>query len=313
MQPCLPVPASAASYLVADPRIQAVVNQVDPGNVLAKVQNLSAITSRRANTAGATQAQGLVEGWLQGFGLTTSLQNFNSSYSRNVIAEIPGVLHPERLVVLGAHYDSINGSGSGLPAPGADDNASGTGGVIEAARVLSAAGPFENTIRFVLFSAEEFGMVGSGYAAQQSQAAGEQIVAMINMDMVAYKASNDVRDVDFATNNTSSALTTQCRQIGALYVTGWASTTGTLTAGTSDHQSYFSRGFPAAFPFEDLSQYSPTSTRLRTPTRRARTTPSWRASWSRASWRPPPPSRCRAARSLRTTASPRPTRPAPGR
>lgn len=257
MRPCPRPPAGAASSLVVDPRIQALVNQVSSTNVLGTVQSLSAITSRRATTTGATTAQNMLQAWLQGFGLTTTLQNFGAQYSRNVIAEIPGTTNPGLIVVLGAHYDSISGAGSTAPAPGADDNASGTGGIIEVARILSAGGPYENTIRFALFSAEEFGLVGSGYAAQQSLAQGEQIVAMLNLDMISYKASSDARDVDFATNNTSSALVSQCQQIGATYVPGWASVTGVLTAGTSDHQSYFSRGYPAAFLFEDLTQFSP--------------------------------------------------------
>ncbi len=257
MRPCPPAPQPMSSLLVADPRIQQLVDGVDENRVLATVQSLSAISSRRANLAGATTAQNLIVGWLQSLGLSPTLQTFGGSYSKNVIAEIPGQVHPERIVVLGAHYDSINGSGSSQPAPGADDNASGSGGVLEAAHQLVAGGPYENTIRFVFFSAEEFGLVGSGYAATQSQNQGEQIVAMINLDMLAYKAASDTRDVDFATNNTNAALTTQCRSIGQLYVPNWASSTGVLTAGTSDHQSYFSHGFPAVFPFEDMTQYSP--------------------------------------------------------
>lgn len=257
MRPCPQLPQSMASLLVGDPRIQALVDGVDENRVLATVQSLSAISSRRANLTGATTAQNLIVGWLQALGLAPTLQTFNSSYSKNVIAELPGLVHPERIVVIGAHYDSINGSGSSQPAPGADDNASGSGGVLEIAHQLVSGGPYENTLRFVFFSAEEFGLVGSSYAATQSQNQGEQIVAMINLDMLAYKASGDVRDVDFATNYTSAALTTQCRSIGQLYVPNWASTSGVLSAGTSDHQSYFSHGFPAVFPFEDLSQYSP--------------------------------------------------------
>ncbi|MBK7877076.1 MAG: M28 family peptidase [Planctomycetes bacterium] len=257
MRPCPQPSTGTASLLVGDPRIQALVDQVSSTNVLGTVQSLSAISSRRATTTGATTAQNLIQGWLQGYGLTTTLQTFGAQYSRNVIAEIPGAAHPERIVVLGAHYDSTNPAGASAPAPGADDNASGTGGVLEAARVLAAGGPYENTLRFVLFSAEEFGLVGSSYAAQQSQAQGEQIVAMLNLDMISYKASSDARDVDFATNNTSAALTAQCRQLGATYVPGWASVTGVLTAGTSDHQAYFAQGYPAVFLFEDLTQYSP--------------------------------------------------------
>ena len=257
MRPCPTNPQPMSSTLVGDPHIQSLVDGVDENRVLATVQSLSAITTRRATQPGATTAQNLIVGWLQALGLTPTLQTFSGSYSKNVIAELPGLVHPERIVVIGAHYDSINGAGSSAPAPGADDNASGSGGVLEVAHQLVPGGPYENTLRFVFFSAEEFGLVGSGYAATQSQNQGEEIVAMINLDMLSYKASGDARDVDFATNNTSASLTAQCRTLGQLYVPNWASTTGVLTAGTSDHQSYFSHGYPAVFPFEDMTQYSP--------------------------------------------------------
>ncbi|MCP4810745.1 MAG: M20/M25/M40 family metallo-hydrolase, partial [Proteobacteria bacterium] len=239
-----------------DPRIQTLVDQVDKSNLSGKVNALSSQFTRRADSAGAVTAQGNIQGWLNGFGLSTSTQQFNGSYSHNVIAEIPGSVTPEKIIVLGAHYDSVNwADGSSATAPGADDNASGTSGVIEAARVLAQGGPYENTLRFVLFSGEELGLLGSDYNAAQSQAAGEQIVAMLNMDMIAYRAPGDTRDVDFATNNTSSSLTGFCDATSAIYVPNWASTSGVLTAGSSDHASYNSKGFPAAFFFEDLTQY----------------------------------------------------------
>lgn len=240
-----------------DARVQAIVDAVDVTRVEATVQSLSAIFSRRANTSGAITARDQIVAELQSLGFSPTLQPIGSGFSENVIAEVPGTADPGRIVVIGAHYDSINGAGAGLAAPGADDNASGTAGVLEAARVFSTAGPFKYTLRFITFSGEEFGLVGSGVAASQSAAAGEDVIAMLNMDMNAYRAPGDVRDVDFATNNTSASLTNFCDQVGALYVPGWASTSGVLTAGSSDHASYNAQGFPAAFFFEDLSQFYP--------------------------------------------------------
>lgn len=240
----------------ADPRVQTLVDAVQKANITATVTSLSSNFTRRADSAGAVTAQNDIQGWLNAFGLSTSTQLFNSSYSRNVIAEIPGTTHPEKIVVIGGHYDSVNwADGSTAIAPGADDNASGSAGVIEAARVLAQGGPYENTLRFVLFSGEELGLLGSGFNASQSKAAGEDIIAMLNMDMIAYRETGDARDVDFATNNSSASLNAYCDAIGALYVSNWASTSGVLTAGSSDHASYNSQGYPAAFFFEDLSQY----------------------------------------------------------
>lgn len=240
----------------ADPRIQALVDSVQKANITAKVAALSSNFTRRADSSGAVTAQNDIQGWLNGFGLSTTTQQFGSSYSKNVIAEIPGATHPEKIVVIGGHYDSVNwADGSSATAPGADDNASGSAGVIEAARVLAAGGPYENTLRFVLFSGEELGLLGSDFNASQSKTAGEDIIAMLNMDMIAYREPGDARDVDFATNNASASLNSFCDAIGALYVPNWASTSGVLTAGSSDHASYNSQGYPAAFFFEDLTQY----------------------------------------------------------
>jgi hypothetical protein len=241
---------------VTDPGIQAAVNAVSASNLEQHVVDLSSIFTRCASSSGAITARNQIAAKLQGFGYSTSYQTFSGSYSANVVAELPGTAVPERVVVIGAHYDSIGSSCSGS-GPGADDNASGTAGVIEAARVLANAGPFENTIRFILFSAEEFGLIGSNYSSGQSQSAGEDIVAMINSDMSAYRANGDTRDVDFVTNNSTGSLISFCSSVSSLYVGNWASKQGSLSGGTSDHQSYFQDGFPAIFFFEDVSQYSP--------------------------------------------------------
>ncbi|MEW6073560.1 MAG: M28 family peptidase [Planctomycetota bacterium] len=241
----------------ADPRIQAIVDQVDQANLSASVGALSAIFTRRADRPEADTARDLIRGWFTSFGLTTRLENIGAAYAENVIAEIPGTTAPGEIVVIGGHYDSINYAGSGSAAPGADDNATGTAGVVEAARVLSTGGPYERTIRFIAFGAEEFGLIGSGVSATNSRNLGEDIVAMLNTDMSAYRASGDTRDCDFVTDDSSGALISFCAAAGALYVPGWASKSGSLSGGTSDHASYNAQGFPAVFFFEDVSQYSP--------------------------------------------------------
>ena len=247
---------AVAAMTAADPRIQVLVDQVDKANMQATVTSLSANFTRYAESSGAVTAQNDLQAWANALGLATSTQSFGAQYSHNVIAEIPGTVSPEKIVVIGAHYDSVNWQdGTSAISPGADDNASGSSGVLEAARVLSQGGPFEHTLRFVWFSGEELGLLGAYANAQASQQAGQEIIAMINMDMNAYRNPGDTRDVDFATNNTTASLNDFCRAIGALYVPNWADTSGVLTAGSSDHAAYFQTGFPATFFFEDLSEY----------------------------------------------------------
>jgi len=76
----------------------------------------------------------------------------------NVVAEIPGTVKPDEVVIVGGHLDSWDGPGS----EGAADNGTGTMAALEAARILNKVGVKpKRTIRFVLFSAEEQGLFGS--------------------------------------------------------------------------------------------------------------------------------------------------------
>jgi Zn-dependent M28 family amino/carboxypeptidase len=76
----------------------------------------------------------------------------------NVIAEIVGTEKPEEVVIISGHFDSWNGPGS----TGASDNGTGSSSTIEAARILKAVGAEpKRTIRFILWSGEEQGLLGS--------------------------------------------------------------------------------------------------------------------------------------------------------
>ncbi|MEA2166617.1 MAG: hypothetical protein QOK37_4744 [Thermoanaerobaculia bacterium] len=113
----------------------------------------------------------------------------------NLVGVLPGrgVLK-DQIVVLGAHYDHLGygGEGSMKPNvraihPGADDNASGDAGVLNAAELLrDALANVKNrrTIYFALFSGEERGLAGSGYFANHPPVPMDHIVAMVNLDMI---------------------------------------------------------------------------------------------------------------------------------
>ena len=97
-------------------------------------------------------------------------------------------------IVIGAHYDHLGrgGEGSGSLAPksgdihhGADDNASGTAGLIELARVFSAQRPkLKRSVIFIAFGGEEEGLLGSNYYVNHPVAPLANTIAMINMDMI---------------------------------------------------------------------------------------------------------------------------------
>jgi Peptidase family M28 len=105
----------------------------------------------------------------------------------NVVAWLPGRRNPERLVVIGGHYDSrtINVLDAASPAPGANDSGSQTSLVLEAARTLSHQ-DYDATLVFVAFSGEEQGLFGSGSiaASLDKYFPGFKLIAMLNSDIV---------------------------------------------------------------------------------------------------------------------------------
>ncbi|HSM36523.1 MAG TPA: M28 family peptidase [Longimicrobiales bacterium] len=113
--------------------------------------------------------------------------------ARNVVGVLPGAVaaHAEEPVIIGAHYDHLGRGGSGSLAPdsreihnGADDNASGTAALLEAARRLAGGPAPARPVVFVAFSGEERGLLGSGHWVAHPTVPLDGAVAMINMDMV---------------------------------------------------------------------------------------------------------------------------------
>ncbi len=103
---------------------------------------------------------------------------------RNIIAERRGTEQPDRVIVIGAHYDTVVGS------PGADDNASGVAVLLELAR-LHARTRFRKTVRFVAFTLEEPPFfrsrhMGSRVYARALKERREQVEAMLCLESVGY-------------------------------------------------------------------------------------------------------------------------------
>lgn len=112
----------------------------------------------------------------------------------NVEAELPGS-GLDGVVLVTAHMDSTGARQAGYrpaldPAPGADDDASGVAGVLAAADAIGALDATlrvpRRTVRFVLFNAEEHGLVGSMAYARDQAVLGTPIVAVLQMDMIGY-------------------------------------------------------------------------------------------------------------------------------
>ena len=103
---------------------------------------------------------------------------------RNVIGTIRGILDPEALVILCAHIDAMSSTPL-ICAPGAEDNASGVSVVMEAARILKNTKP-EYSIKFIAFTGEDIGLVGSEHLANVLSSSCTRISTLLNLDMIAW-------------------------------------------------------------------------------------------------------------------------------
>lgn len=111
--------------------------------------------------------------------------------ARNVIGVLPGTgLHAGEHVVVGAHFDHL-GTVRGRVHNGADDNASGTAGIIEIAGALAATPQRDRGVLFIAFSGEEIGLEGSKYFVAHPTVPASSIVAMLNLDMIGRLTPHD--------------------------------------------------------------------------------------------------------------------------
>jgi photosystem II stability/assembly factor-like uncharacterized protein len=169
---------------------------------------------------------------------------------RNVVAEKRGWKHPDEVVILCGHMDSI----SEIPlvsAPGAEDNGSGTTATLAGAKALAGL-DFERTLRFICWCGEEQGLLGSWHYAQNVAKNGENVVAVVNLDMVAYDEEKGARDdtSDFA-NVPSTWLAEYLIDVAALYkVDHLFDLVVDPNAGGSDHASFWAVGYDAIFLIE---------------------------------------------------------------
>lgn len=173
--------------------------------------------------------------------------------SMNVLGYLPGSgdLAGE-VVIVGAHFDHVGMGGAGSLAPGtfeihngADDNASGTVGMLEVAKRLTdlvrqqPANTSRRGILFMAFSAEELGLIGSEYYVNHPRFALDQTVAMLNLDMVGRISDNLLTVYGTGTAREFDELLTQANELGQFELKRQPE-----GVGPSDHQSFFMKGIP---------------------------------------------------------------------
>ena len=208
-------PTEAFAY---DPAIASLVAQVSRSRITSTITDLQGFRTRYTSTPSCEAAGTYLYGAFAATGLPVEYDPFSFSRgrysSRNVVATMTGQSSPDNVVIVCAHYDSYSDQPT-TSAPGADDNGSGAASVLEIARIL-AGRPFDYTIRFIAFSAEEWGFYGSQHYAQAAKARGDKILAVLNLDMVGIPDPYADR-LDVVVNSSSSWLFDRYTQAASAY------------------------------------------------------------------------------------------------
>lgn len=145
----------------------------------------------------------------------------------------------QQIICVGAHYDHV-GSDGGPVFNGADDNASGTAGLLEVAQYFAAhRDATERTLLFAAFSGEEEGFLGSRWYLQHPTVPLEQIVAMLNLDMIGRTSNGVVHIGGIRTSPTWAGLLGPTDSAGDLKV---HTSPGSL--GDSDHEPFYQQNIP---------------------------------------------------------------------
>ena len=184
-------------------------------------------------------------------------QNVEQPHLLNVVGTIEGLCYPGRQFLITGHYDDL----SEVPdhrAPGADDNASGVISLLTAASILKDY-QLANTVKFIAFSGEEQGLLGSSAYAAGAFESGDTILGVLNLDMIAYDGNSDrVMEVHSGLSAENQALADI--MIGAISDYGLNLNPQKITEGassSSDHASFWSQGFPAILGHEDYQDHNP--------------------------------------------------------
>lgn len=170
----------------------------------------------------------------------------------NVMGYLPG--QTAQYIIVGAHYDhlGLGGQFSMAPAmtgtvhPGADDNASGTAGVLELARFFAGQKP-RRGILFMTFAGEELGLLGSSFYANHPILPLDQAVAMLNMDMI-----GRVHDDKLFIGGTATGTTFRADLDDLVSKTSFHADYSDSGYGSSDHTSFTAKQVPVLFFFSGL-------------------------------------------------------------
>ena len=210
---------ASAQYKAVNPHVARIVSEISQDRITETLKKLESFGTRnlRSSQDDPNRGIGAARKWIYEQ-LRSYSPRLEVSYDRyrvkkdtsrgsripqdvdlyNVVAVLPGTVNREQMIVISAHYDSVNRTGTppgepgspprpvldpNIDAPGVTDDGSGVACVMELARVMSQY-QFGKTLVFVTFAGEEDGLVGSALYAAKAKSLDQKIEAVLNNDII---------------------------------------------------------------------------------------------------------------------------------
>lgn len=228
-----PTSAQEATPPDRDLRIREIIDAVSADRIEADIRTLVGFGTRHtlSDTLSDTRGIGAARRWIHaelqriseacGGCLEVEYQRYfvegdpdtripDDTWVVSVTATLRGTEYPDRYVLMSGDIDSrvSDAMDATSVSPGANDNASGMAGTLEAARVLSQRGPFEKTVVFAGLAGEEQGLYGGEYLAQKAVDEGWIIEGVLNNDMI-----GNIAGIDGVVDNTVFRVFSQPRPV----------------------------------------------------------------------------------------------------
>ena len=195
---------------------------------------------------------------LEDLGLRVEYHVWDGENYPNVIGQLTGETFPDDIMMIRAHLDSTSRSPMTF-APGADDNASGSTAVLISADIFSQF-DWDCTLRFALWTGEEFRLQGSRAYAERALKEGERIRGVLNLDMIGWNTAGSEPGIDLYSKRSipgSVPLALTFSEVVSDY--GLHLDPELFHAGnaSSDQASFWEQGFPAMLAIEDRRDFNP--------------------------------------------------------
>jgi len=240
-----------------DSIIKTCMNEINADSIKSYMQSLQDMGTRYAFADNRREVAQWIANKFKSFGYEDAhLDSFLYSYSSiyppifqyNVSCTRNGIENSSPQIIIGAHHDAVEVS------PGADDNGSGTAGVLELARVFATKNIKTNhQLKFITFAAEEIGLIGSKYDANETIFQNQPTALMLNMDMISNSGTDSLALVHVNYKPSDNFLSSISSNAGKYY-SGMTSVYDGYPS-NSDHYSYGEKGVPVLY-FEEY-EFSP--------------------------------------------------------